>query len=353
MHAPRAPESVRRQPPASPGRRAVVARRPAFTLIELVVVLTIVTILASLTLGGLAVTRQRAQIDKTKSTIRKIHEAIVPHYESYVRRRVSMKGSTSYPSLPEERLRRMRALVMFEMPDSWNDVGFGGDGTGVEQNRLFITQDDGSLTPSTLIPTDFAWTGVTRGYAAYHHAMRTASGGTDFRRTYPSSECLYMIVSRGLGEPDIMEQFRADEIGDVDGDKVPEFIDGWGQPIAFIRWPVGFPSPLQSQNASLQPDPFDPLRVSALVAYPPTIPTPQRDYAVTPLIVSGGPDGTSTNYGVEFRAGWHPVLVSSPSPPPLTLRVVPPGSGPDPNPGAINNADIVADNVTNHDLLAK
>lgn len=348
MHAARAPDPVR--PPAP----LAAASRPAFTLIELVVVLTIVSILASLTLGGLAVTRQRARIDKTKSTIRKIHELIVPHYESYLRRRVPMGGSTSYPTLPEERLRRMRALVMFEMPDSWDDVGYGGAGTGgIEPNRLFTTQPDGSLTPSALIPAEFAWTGVTQGYAAYHNAMLAMSGGPGFRRTYPSSECLYMIVSRGLGEPDVMEQFRADEIGDVDGDNVPEFIDGWGQPIAFMRWPVGFASPIQSRDWNAQPDPFDPFKVSAPIAYP--IPTTlQRDYAVTPLIISGGPDGASTNYGVEFRAGWHPVLVGLPTPPPpLTLRVVPPGSGPDPNPGAVKDANAAADNVTNHDLLAK
>lgn len=349
MHAARAPDPVR--PPAP----LAAASRRAFTLIELVVVLTIVSILASLTLGGLAVTRQRARIDKTKSTIRKIHELIVPHYESYLRRRVPMGGSTSYATLPEERLRRMRALVMFEMPDSWDDVGYGGDGTGgIEQNRLFTTQPDGSLTPSALIPTEFAWTGVTRGYAAYHNAMlKTSKVGTRFRVTYPSSECLYMIVSQGLGEPDVMEQFRADEIGDVDDDNVPEFIDGWGQPIAFIRWPVGFNSPIQSQDWNVQPDPFDPLKVSGLIAYPPTIPSMQRDYGVTPLIVSGGPDGASTNYGIMFRAGWNAVLIG-PSPS-LTLRVAPPVPGADPNPGAIDaaNPDIAADNITNHDLLAK
>ena len=52
-----------------------------------------------------------------------------------------------------------------------------------------------------------------------------------------AAECLYMIV---MGIPEAAEQFQNTEIGDVDGDGLKEFIDGWGHPIRFIRWPVGF-----------------------------------------------------------------------------------------------------------------
>jgi prepilin-type N-terminal cleavage/methylation domain-containing protein len=313
---------------------------PAFTLIELVVVLTIVSILASLTLAGLAGTRQRAKIDKTKSTIRKLHELIVPHYETYLRRRVKMAGTSG----PAGRLIRTRQLVMFEMPDSWSDVPVGDPSN---PKLLRSTQSDGSIVNSGFV-SDHAWNGVTQGYASYYESLRLLRGNELFRQQFPSSECLYMIVSRGLGEPDLMEQFRSDEIGDVDDDKAPEFIDGWGQPIAFIRWPVGFSSPIQSQNAALQPDPFDPFNVSAAMAYPATL---QRDYAVTPLIVSGGPDGAFSQFGVAFSPlpGWHPALFGSP-PSSLTLRS---GHAPNEVPGQEKDAAVAADNITNHDLLAK
>jgi hypothetical protein len=47
-----------------------------------------------------------------------------------------------------------------------------------------------------------------------------------------------MIVS--MGNPEAMEQFGQDEVGDVDGDGLPEFIDGWGMPVSFLRWAPGF-----------------------------------------------------------------------------------------------------------------
>jgi hypothetical protein len=59
---------------------------------------------------------------------------------------------------------------------------------------------------------------------------------------YGSAECLYMIVARSGIDGDAIEHFRAVEIGDFDQDGAPEFWDGWGQPIAFIRWATGHSS---------------------------------------------------------------------------------------------------------------
>ena len=52
------------------------------------------------------------------------------------------------------------------------------------------------------------------------------------------AELLYMIVS--MGSPEAMEQFNSSEIGDTDNNGYPEFLDGWGRPIFFLRWAPGF-----------------------------------------------------------------------------------------------------------------
>ena len=39
------------------------------------------------------------------------------------------------------------------------------------------------------------------------------------------------------------------------------FIDGWGQPIRFIRWPAGLVTDIQDCNSTNSPDPLDPLSI--------------------------------------------------------------------------------------------
>jgi Tfp pilus assembly protein PilE len=265
------------------------AARRAFTVVELMVVTVIIMVLASLTLSGLAVVRQRARIARTKSTIRKLHEIVVPHYESYLRRRVPFATGANNRTNATNRLTAIRQLVVFEMPDSGSDIG-------------------GSIPAH-------CQTGPVRAYA-------TSAPNT-------SAECLYMIVSRGGIEPDLMEQFRSDEIGDVDKDGLPEFLDGWNRAIIFLRWAPGFSSlsPVQVANATTHHDPFDPQRVDA------------NGYALVPLIVSGGPDGLT---GLQVTAaGWRNLNLGG---------IVSSGN----NIGApLVNSTVHRDNITNHDLNVK
>ena len=98
-----------------------------------------------------------------------------------------------------------------------------------------------------------AQTGVTRSYFNYKQAL---PGRTD---NYDSAECLFMIVSHSGFEPEAMELFRADEVGDIDlasngtarGDGAFEFWDGWGRPIAFKRWAPGWVSDTTPPDSSI------------------------------------------------------------------------------------------------------
>jgi len=298
---------------APPLHHAMNARR-GFTLAELMVVLVIISILSSLMLAGLAVAQQRSKADKTSSTIRKLNEIIVPQYESFLRRRVPLPTT----NLAVSRLERMRTLSLVQMPDSWLDVASSGAGT------------TGTFSSGTTIPS-WAWDGTARVYGATRAALPVTT-------SLQSSECLYLIVSRGLQEPDSLEQFRADEIGDADSDGAPEFHDGWRQPIMFVRWPVGYASIIQSQNAALQPDPFDPSRVSTTVNYP--IGNLQRDYAVVPLICSAGADG---EYGISTgTTAWSSVASLA------TIRVDTGTSAP-----GTASYPAASDNITNHDLTTR
>ncbi|MFM8577570.1 MAG: type II secretion system protein [Planctomycetaceae bacterium] len=287
--------------------------RPGFTLVELMVTIVIITILASLSLAGLNVTRGRARADATRSTIRKLNEIIIPQYEHYMRRRVRVAANpSSKTASSQSRLLRIRTLQMREMPDTWADVY--ADVTTV--NNLPIVPA-GSATDLGYLKTS-----SVRAYA------RLKSSLTNPQAQYGSEECLYMIVARSGYEPDVLETFRSDEIADKDGDGAPEFIDGWGTPIAFLRWAPGHSNPplsfVQTNSATTNHDPFDPQRVDSAA------------YNLVPLIVSAGADASfGLNVASRQSVGWNGLD--------LTSVVTADGVT-----GATDGSRDAADNISNH-----
>lgn len=325
------PSSATVAMPSRPGRRG------GFTLVELMVVMIILSILASLTLAGLAGARTRSKIDKTKSTIRKIHEIVIPHYESFAEKRVAgprfvataptaAVGATlpiytvwidtsltpprawindkpgaawvgpstnTRKTIAEGRLKTLRVMQLLDLPDQWDDVG-------------------GATSPSVQASNAAS---LMSAAARRYQQFRAGTSVTD---QWESAECLAMIVTRGGFAGDATENFRTDEIGDVDNDGAPEFLDAWGQPIQFIRWPVGYTintpggrppvtRTLQTGDPLADHDPLDPMNVAT------------NDYRLIPLIYSGGPDGngldpTSTDNSPPPTARYSKTSVLVPEP---------------------------------------
>src|SRR5262249_30327168 len=70
------------------------------------------------------------------------------------------------------------------------------------------------------------------------------------------SEMLYAILVNGkgpLGSSFTPEDFSANEVKDTEGDGVPEFVDAWGEPLQFYRWPIYHTSPIQKGFSPLPP----------------------------------------------------------------------------------------------------
>jgi prepilin-type N-terminal cleavage/methylation domain-containing protein len=62
------------------------------------------------------------------------------------------------------------------------------------------------------------------------------------------SEMLYALLVEGrgpLGSVFSVDDFTTKEVQDTDGDGLPEFVDAWGQPLQFYRWPVYYTSDSQ------------------------------------------------------------------------------------------------------------
>jgi len=275
----------------------------AFTLVELLVVIVILTILGSLSLAGLNVGRQRAKVDATASTIRKLNETVMEQYESYPSRIIA-SGTSG--------LNQLRRIMVEEMPDTWSDV---------------FTVASGSCK-----------TAPGRAYARYKQlTLSNAAKLSD----NASAECLYMIVTRSGYDPSALDQFRPLEVGDTDGDGLREFLDAWGNPILFIRWAPGFStlSPVQEPDSTKNHDPLD-----SSFADP-------NGYALYPLIVSRGADGLIGLNDI-VAGGWSQYFATPALASVINLVTNAPIA---PSPGSIDLANPTAyrDNITNHALMAR
>lgn len=256
-----------------PGPCSRPTLRPAFTLMELLVVVTVIAILAGMVLGGLNAARETARVAKTRATIAKIDKIIMAKYESYRSRRLPLGsaeleamagqyrslGETPMRALARARMNATRDLMRMEMPDRWNDV----------------VEADGSVRAPLRLPA------VPALAQRYWSAFNASRADRKTKERWGPAECLYQIV---MATPGAAGQFQESEIGDSDGDGLKEFRDAWGNPILYLRWPAGF-TPGYRADTDLQtgdaPDPFDPLRILG----------PQQSYALYPLIYSAGPNG--------------------------------------------------------------
>ena len=249
--------------------------RRAFTLIELLVTIAIIAILSSLSLAGLAVARQGVKADRTETTIRKIHEAVMPHYEQFANRRppapsFSLSGQPTLTSIVNKGivLVAKRRMMTLELPDGWPDL-------------LQVTDQNSAVPQWT--PTTYQ-SGISRHFFQVSQAF-TPAQITSFGQTYGDSECLWMsVMQAGYADPGIVGHFREDEFGDKDGDGQREFIDGWGRPIRFLRWAPAFVSRYQPApgTGTTAHDAFDLANVD-----------PYAQATLFPLIYSMGPDGQS------------------------------------------------------------
>lgn len=90
-----------------------------------------------------------------------------------------------------------------------------------------------------------------------------------------SAEFLYFILTNSdiYGVPPVGEDaFSATEVGDTDGDGLREFVDAWGRPLRFYRWPTRLFNPTGNPNITSSPNKIDRTTASIFFEGLPAIP---------------------------------------------------------------------------------
>jgi prepilin-type N-terminal cleavage/methylation domain-containing protein len=259
-------------------------QRRGFTLVELLVTLTIVGIMAAAALFAMTAATDTAKAAKSRATITRLNSLLMQRWQSYRTRRVPLLASTrgrQRNQISKLQLAGLRELMLIELPDRWDDVNY---------------------TPQAIQRTALAQAYLRR----YLNNINPTTGSPKQPTPrYQGAECLYLIISMATGDGESMEQFSDGDVGDVDQDGALEFIDSWGNPIGFLRWPAGFLSDLQPLAQAVgevgdtqeDHDPFDPFHRD-----------PQA-YRLVPLVYSAGPDeayGMTAGGEVTFTYGGIP-----------------------------------------------
>ena len=329
-------------------------RKQGFTLIELLVAISILGTMASLILFALAGAQTDARVARTRSTISKLNEIVLQRWEEYRYRAVNVtlppalqtnvvngaatSAALAKPVSPRElarvRMVMLRDMMRMELPDRASDVLFGP----TEYTVAFRNPAAPSGTAAVNLPRP-----IPAGWGVIYNALRSRiqglkndpryaanwasanmvnindpaqgfsvsalapSTGPAFLGNPPSrvestlpawteaiqsSELLYLIVSTSnYNGSSALEQFRPTEIGDTDDDGLLEFIDAWGQPIVWLRWPAGYSGDLVRYAGA---DAMDPLKTDWRYRAQVGGAAVDEDWhprTLVPLIMSRGQDG--------------------------------------------------------------
>ncbi|MBX3415518.1 MAG: type II secretion system protein [Pirellulales bacterium] len=340
--------------------------RRAFTLVEMLAVVAIIAILASVLLGALFLATERARHERTRSLINKLHNQMMQRWEEYESRRMPLvlppnlltsaqSDPTVLDSIAQAQLIFLYETMRMELPDMYEDLNlqyFDMSIPNLDQefhsNGLFFDWQNlpaGIKRPDNHLatPEQEYVPAITRAYQlrVLTAAAANADDPTDMAQVVAavkalgdantSAEMLYLIMTTATGDEDSGGvHFSQKDIGDTDGDGMPEFIDAWGKPLRWIRWPSGYVNDPAIVGLSLlsspwglitdlisgiaadnlidpDPNPFDPRPVTPATVMansePGNLPLPsppqvlKQGYRLAPLIMSAGPDG---EFGIRF-----------------------------------------------------
>jgi len=295
----------------APARR----HRPAFTLIEILVVVSIIAVL--MTLSAAAVMRfLKVQYENnTKTILTKVGNTLNNRWNAakdhYLKEQVPSALSAQYAyilnNMAQGDANRARVIwVKFRL------------------QQTFPMSFNEALVPAVLDPTSGLKFPALPAYSSYLQSIGAGSGSTAQTAPYEAAACLLMALQRAEGGGGInLEDLGAGATADspAGGPSFKYLVDAWGKPLSFCRWPTastvlnptgasaGFKDPLDPQGYLASPGYLNTnvtggaaanfaSKCHALPAPPPAI-TFAKSFYIVPLVISLGPNAVSGQDSVQ------------------------------------------------------
>jgi len=218
------------------------ARRPAFTLVELMVVVAIIVVLAALVLGAIAGLVSNAQQAATEDVFRTVDTKLRQHWNYVVTQakketpstgvyilagKYTTSGQSMNTSLADERARviHVKLRLMQAFPESFAEIN----------NPPFFGVPLGSTTYDLLV--DSQGRRDMTNTATYQKAIKNYNTANHKPAT-ESSACLILALSIARGSQDsvLKPDSLPANIVDFDQDGLKDIVDTWGTPIRFKRF---------------------------------------------------------------------------------------------------------------------
>jgi len=320
--------------------------KTAFTLVEVLVVIVIISIMGAMVTTAVSGVTTTAKQSRTKTIISIVDSVLAEHYANLKYRQLPVEvpdlflpsgnaNELGYEVLAPEaarvRLMMTRDLQRMEIPDRLSDITTAPSAMYAATNKVLIdgngnvinTRDDKSQRQVL----DVTWyskfanflsgsDNVPSRLAAYRNRMPVGlTLNSPQALSNQGAECLYLIMATSfVGGTPALEAIPPSNIGDTDNDGLREILDGWGNPLGFIRWPIGYFDPEISIDKTI-PDEFDLFRSDYAYTASPgstsssagaydvftnsnfnaTAGSPIKPWSMRPLVFSAGPDG---EYGI-------------------------------------------------------
>ena len=186
-----------------------------FTLTELLVVIAVIALLTSISFVAFANAFSVSRVKATRSTILKLHGLIQQRVEAMNR---SLDRMNLQPAV-------------LKMQNDLKQIGLGNVTPTQRTCEILTRKQIYQLRfPQNFNERDITDSNLNPQYVPANH-----------RRETESSALLYWVLTKSdvFGVAPVDESdFSSAEVRDTDGDGLMEFVDAWGQPLRFYRWPT-------------------------------------------------------------------------------------------------------------------